>query len=672
MPRVLHYYPRYKPIRNHQQYPNFCRVKLLLNHPHRNYDELLDTEEESRFSTYQEAYDNCLLNHNHPDDHYGELDRPDPVPAEDEFEARIEEEDITLEDWQEVARMMPDVQPEEEPTDLLGRRDIDLNFDWSPHIARYTHENFATKDYWTQLQGQTIHDYNVEDLPQEAADTLNPEQRVLYDTILGHYLQSRSTPNSPPSPLRIQVDGGGGTGKSYLIKVLSSHLQQAALGAKSPVIRAAPTGVASNQINGQTLHSLLRLPINNQYKPLSETPTTLNALQRRFNGVHYLIIDEKSMLGLKALAWTDARLREIFPQRRDEVFGGLSVILIGDFFQLPPVLNRALYSPEDGLNVEEIAGRNAYRSFDKSVFLVTIQRQQGDDQARFRQALLELRQTKVSVSSWELLTSRCTVKLSATEVDSFLDAVRIYATKAQVKRYNYEHMLGLGSPALQVEAFHEGIGAQSAESQIAGNLSKSFPVCIGCRVMLTRNLWGPKGLVNGAQGTVYDISWASGGDPIRDPPEVIMVGFDDYTGPSFESLQDHCGKWVVPILRVRQEFVLKNNTCYREQFPLVVSYAITVHKSQGVTLKKVVCDISTPEFSSGLSYVAVSRVSTLEGLMFDAPFDRSRIHREVLSRPMQLKIADYEGRQLDALTEALYEPESRRIWPVYTAASSFG
>lgn len=117
--------------------------------------------------------------------------------------------------------------------------------------------------------------------------------------------------------------------------------------------------------------------------------------------------------------------------------------------------------------------------------------------------------------------------------------------------------------------------------------------------------------------------------------------------------------------------MLKNNTCYREQFPLVVSYVITVHKSQGVTLKKVVCDISILEFSSGLSYVAVSRVFTLEGLMFDASFDRSRIYREVLSRLMQLKIADYEGRQLDALKEALYEPETRRIWPVYTAASSF-
>jgi len=70
----------------------------------------------------------------------------------------------------------------------------------------------------------------------------------------------------------------------------------------------------------------------------------------------------------------------------------------------------------------------------------------------------------------------------------------------------------------------------------------------------------------------------------------------------------------------------------REQFPLVVSYAITVHKSQDVTLDKVVCDISGAEFASGLRYVAVSRVSKLQGLMFDVPFDRGRVCRDPPSR----------------------------------------
>ncbi|EAQ87519.1 hypothetical protein CHGG_04138 [Chaetomium globosum CBS 148.51] len=320
---------------------------------------------------------------------------------------------------------------------------------------------------------------------------------------------------------------------------------------------------------------------------------------------------------------------------------------------LPPVLNKALYSTGDDLKDIEIVGRNAYLSFKKSVSLTTIQRQLGKDQAPFRRTLKELRKADVSVPSWELLASRCSVKLSPEEVDSFADALRIYPTKAQVVEYNHQHMLGLDSTTIQVEAKQEGAGAEKVESSNAGNLAKRLPLCVGCRVMLTRNLWADVGLVNGAQGRVYDISWKEGADVLRDPPEVIMVAFDDYDGPAFtmpngEPLRSG-EKLVVPILRVRQEFMIGANSCSREQFPLLVSYAITVHKSQGITLDKVVCDISAPEFASGLSYVVVSRVKTLGGLMFERPFDRSRIYRETPSRAMGLKLSDHATRQLQAL-----------------------
>ncbi len=185
-----------------------------------------------------------------------------------------------------------------------------------------------------------------------------------------------------------------------------------------------------------------------------------------------------------------------------------------------------------------------------------------------------------------------------------------------------------------VEATHQGDGAEKAESQDAGNLSRRLPICIGARVMLTRNLRNGTGLVNGAQGTVYDIGWALGADPSQDPPLVVMVAFDRYTGPPYYideeeevALRNNKAKLVVPILRVRQDYTLKGKTCSRTQFPLVVSYAITVHKSQGVTLPQVVCDISEREFASGLSYVAISRASRLDGLMFDVPFDRDRVYR---------------------------------------------
>jgi hypothetical protein len=234
------------------------------------------------------------------------------------------------------------------------------------------HEEFVTGDYWVQRRGDTPGNYNVEEMPLAARDTLNTQQRQVYDTVMRHFRVT--VLDCRPPPLRLQIDGGGGTGKSYMVKVISSHLQAkaASYGRISPIVRAAPTGVASNQIGGQTLHSLLRLPIDGNYRSLSETPTALNALQRRFRGIHYLVIDEKSMLGLKTLAWIDQRLREVFPENRDEFFGGLGVILIGDFFQLPPVLNKPLYSTGEDLKDIEMVGRNAYLSFEKSVFLTKI------------------------------------------------------------------------------------------------------------------------------------------------------------------------------------------------------------------------------------------------------------------------------------------------------------
>lgn len=162
--------------------------------------------------------------------------------------------------------------------------------------------------------------------------------------------------------------------------------------------------------------------------------------------------------------------------------------------------------------------------------LETIQRQQGADQAGFRDALVELRQARVSVTGWELLVSRCAANLSPRMQDSFADAVRIYPTREKVRAYNHDHMVDMNSPALYMEATHQGDGADKAKSKDAGNLSNRFAACIGARVMLTRNIWNPVGLVNGAQGTVHDMGWAEGADPVQDPPLVIMVVLDKYTG----------------------------------------------------------------------------------------------------------------------------------------------
>ncbi|EXU95371.1 PIF1-like helicase [Metarhizium robertsii] len=641
-PRVLVYFPRYQADPEGQQWPDYCRVKLTLNHPHRHLDELL-TFDGQTFRSHVQAFSYCWQHHSHSDDHYGRPKEVQLQPQEDQYEALPVEEEYDDEDWMRLAALLPDNPLTQEGLDLLGRRDIDVNYDWTRHVGTYPE---LRASYWKDLIASHPIANDVEVLGPQWRDPLNPQQRLVYDTCVGHFLAKT------PAQILLHVDGGGGTGKSFLIKVLSSHLQATALPDPSPICRAAPTGVASNQIQGSTIHSLLRLPVGGAFTDLS--PADAAALQSRLRHVKYLVIDEKSMLGLEQLARIDSRLRQAFPQRSSEFFGSVSVLLVGDFFQLPPVRQKPLYSTSTNLSLLERKGQAAYQLFDRSVFLTTVQRQAGDEQARFRQALQELREVKLSIPSWNLLSSRVQAKLTQTEVDSFSAALRVYSTKARVNEYNYEHMVHLNAPAIQVEAKNQGKGAAQAPSDNAGNLSNKFPVAKGARVMLTTNLWQPAGLVNGAQGTVYDIAWNAGADPYKDPPAVIMVDFDSYDGSSYLTTTE--GRKICPILPVTRDFLVGNETCSRTQPALIVAFAITVHKCQSLTKDRIVTDLSTRDFQAGISYIAVSRVTSLQGLLLEAPFDRQSLYNHTPTEGMKMRYIDQQRRQAQQLTSPPYPP----------------
>ncbi|KJZ69477.1 hypothetical protein HIM_11139 [Hirsutella minnesotensis 3608] len=336
-----------------------------------------------------EALEDLTYHHSHGDDHYGRPKEARLQPQEDHYEALPVEEEFDDEDWIRLAALLPDKPLTQQGLDLLGRRDIDVNYDWTRHVGTYPE---FRDSYWKDLIASHPIANDVEELGPHWRDQLNPEQRLVYDTFMGHF-QAQN-----PTQILLHVDGGGGTGKSFLIKVLSSHLQAAALSNPSPICRVAPTGVASNQIQGSTIHSLLRLPVGGAFTDLP--PADAAALQSRLRHVKYLVIDEKSMLGLEQLARIDARLRQAFPERNFEFFGGVSILLVGDFFQLPPVRQKPLYSTSTSLSSMERRGQAAYRLFDRTVFLTRVQRQAGDDQAGFRQALQELREVKLSIPSW--------------------------------------------------------------------------------------------------------------------------------------------------------------------------------------------------------------------------------------------------------------------------------
>lgn len=193
--------------------------------------------------------------------------------------------------------------------------------------------------------------------------------------------------------------------------------------------------------------------------------------------------------------------------------------------------------------------------------------------------------------------------------------------------------------------------------------------------MLTTNLWQPAGLVNGAQGTVYDIAWNAGADPYKDSPAVIMVDFDNYDGPPYLTTNE--GRKILPNLPVTRDFLVGNETCARTQFPLIVAFAITVHKCQSLTKDEIVTDLATRDFQAGISYVAVSRVTSLQGLLLEAPFDRQSLYNHTPTEGssqlmylcflraaftanckagMKMRLADQQRRQAQQLTDPPYPP----------------
>ena len=133
---------------------------------------------------------------------------------------------------------------------------------------------------------------------------------------------------------------------------------------------------------------------------------------------------------------------------------------------------------------------------------------------------------------------------------------------------------------------------------------------IGAEVMLTANLWTEAGLVNGSCGVVDDILKPDDDRTAR----VVMVNFPGYRGPSLSPSRPN----VIPITQIR--------ATNRNGLPLTLAWAITIHKSQGMTLDRVTVDLGRSEFASGLTFVALSRAKTFNGLRVE-PFDFSRFQR---------------------------------------------
>ncbi|CAG8754421.1 15252_t:CDS:1, partial [Cetraspora pellucida] len=156
------------------------------------------------------------------------------------------------------------------------------------------------------------------------------------------------------------------------------------------------------------------------------------------------------------------------------------------------------------------------------------------------------------------------------------------------------------------------------------------------QIMLTANLWTKAGLVNGAIGIVQDILFEDQGPPSL--PVAVLISFEHYKGPTITASD---GKKVVPIAPIQRTWEGKVGMCSRLQVPVCLAWAITVHKSQGLTLPQAIVDFGNKEFAAGLSFVAVSRVRALNDLIFK-PFTFERLQRIKNCRRIQERKAEEE------------------------------
>ncbi len=185
-------------------------------------------------------------------------------------------------------------------------------------------------------------------------------QQLAYNIVKEHFEDT----SVDKDPLCLIIVGVAGTGKSYLINSLRNLLQN-----KCAV--TGTTGKASYNIKGVTIHSLLKLPVGSRgNKDL--TGQSLCRLQESLNTKQYILIDEYSMLGQTCFGWIDKRCKQATGYN-DKIFGGKSLVLIGDPGQLPPVANKPLYHAKPSNPVGE-QGYQTYRMFDKVVKLTVNQR----------------------------------------------------------------------------------------------------------------------------------------------------------------------------------------------------------------------------------------------------------------------------------------------------------
>ena len=366
------------------------------------------------------------------------------------------------------------------------------------------------------------------------------------------------------------LTGEPGAGKTYVINQYIAWLEAAGLS----VAVTASTGIAATHIGGMTIHSWSGIGIRDTLTPYDlDKIGTNEKVSRRAKKAHVLVIDEVSMLDGKILDMVNLVLKTV--RQREEPFGGIQVVFVGDFFQLPPVTRRGdsmLYSFQS----------RAWSDAQLLTCYLSEQHRQEDN--LFLGLLKSIRLNQVEEDHYTLLSEQTSISYEN------IEPTKLYTHNADVDTYNNQKLRELAGNTKTFRMHGKG-GRVLVESLMRNCLSpETLELKEEAMVMFTKNNF-EKGYVNGTLGRVIDFDRTDGW-PIVKTSDGRTIKAES---TSWEVAED--GKVRATI----------------EQVPLRLAWGITVHKSQGMSLDAAEIDLSKA-FVYGQGYVALSRVRALAGL----------------------------------------------------------
>ncbi len=365
------------------------------------------------------------------------------------------------------------------------------------------------------------------------------------------------------------LTGEPGSGKTHTVNLYIKYLREHGVN----VAVTASTGIAATHLNGVTIHSWSGIGIK---KELSErdlfTLCNNDRLVNKVRKTSVLIIDEISMIDAGLLSCVDQSIKALREDGRP--FGGLQVVFVGDFFQLPPV-------PEENKDIQFAFESPSWNSLNPTVCYLSEQYRQDDE--HFTSILKSIRNGIEISQIYQTLSERLV------DVDIEKAVTRLYSHNVDVNTINDKKLSAL--PGEEHIFQMTSIGKKALVERIKKScLSPEILVLKkGAKVIFTKNNF-EEGFVNGTLGEVIGFS--------EDDIPIILTKQN-------RKIEADPMEWSIE----EQNKVLANVT----QIPLRLAWALTVHKSQGMTLDSAVVDLSDA-FEYGQGYVAISRVRSLSGL----------------------------------------------------------